>query len=51
VALQDKNIPIIALSANIMKEDVIKTYKIGMNAHLGKPINIEKLYHELLKYL
>ncbi len=47
----DKNIPIIALTANAMKEDAIKTLKAGMNEHLNKPIDVENLYKILLKYL
>ncbi|MEA3315468.1 MAG: response regulator, partial [Campylobacterota bacterium] len=48
---KDKNIPIIALTANAMKEDVQKTKSIGMNDHLNKPIDVEKLYEALLKYI
>ncbi len=48
---KDKNIPIIALTANAMKEDVVKTQRAGMNDHLNKPIEIEKLYKVLLKYV
>jgi PAS domain S-box-containing protein len=44
-------LPIIALTANAMKEDVEKTQKVGMNDHLNKPIDVEKLYSTLLKYL
>ncbi|NCO02181.1 MAG: response regulator [Epsilonproteobacteria bacterium] len=47
----DKDIPIIALTANAMKEDIQKTKKAGMCAHLNKPIEIEKLYELLHKYL
>ena len=47
----DKKIPIVALSANVMQEDIEKTRKIGMNSHLGKPINIEELFKILLKYI
>ena len=47
----DKNIPIIALSANVMKEDIEKTKLAGMDEHLNKPIEIEKLYSTLLKYI
>ncbi len=47
----DRNIPIIALTANAMKKDVTKTLAAGMNAHLNKPIEIEKLYATLLKYI
>ena len=47
----DKDIPIIALSANVMKEDIEKSKKVGMNEHLKKPIDVEKLYDVLLRYL
>ena len=46
-----KNIPIIALTANAMKEDVMRTQKAGMNEHLNKPIDVEKLYSTLLKFI
>lgn len=47
----DKKTPIIALTANAMKNDVIRTKEVGMNEHLNKPINVEKLYNTLLKYI
>ena len=47
----DKKIPIIALTANAMKEDMQRTQAAGMNEHLNKPIDVEKLYATLLKYL
>ncbi|MEA2099785.1 MAG: response regulator, partial [Campylobacterota bacterium] len=47
----DKKIPIIALTANAMKEDVEKTTKVGMNKHLNKPIDVEKLYETLLEFI
>ena len=47
----DSAIPIIALTANAMKEDVLRTQAVGMNEHLNKPINIKKLYKTLLKYI
>ena len=47
----DSNIPIIALSANAMKTDIEKTKIIGMDEHLNKPIDIDKLYGVLLKYI
>ena len=47
----DKNIPIVALTANAMKDDIEKTKSVGMNEHLNKPIEVEKLYETLLKFL
>jgi len=47
----DKDIPIIALTANAMSEDLQRTAEAGMNSHLSKPIDVEILYETLLKYL
>ncbi|XPV68602.1 MAG: response regulator [Halarcobacter sp.] len=47
----NKQIPIVALTANVMKEDVLKTEELGMNSHLNKPIDVEKFYAILLKYI
>ncbi|MDO9266418.1 MAG: ATP-binding protein [Sulfurimonas sp.] len=47
----DKDIPIIALSANAMTEEVEKTKAYGMNEHLAKPIDVEKLFTTLSKYI
>ena len=44
-------IPIIALTANAMVEDIERTQSVGMNEHLNKPIEVEKLYATLLKFL
>lgn len=46
----DKTIPIIALTASAMKEDVAKSKESGMNDHLNKPIEVTHLYQTLLKY-
>lgn len=46
----DTNIPIIALTAAAMIEDKQKVLEVGMNDHLGKPINSSELYNTILKY-
>ena len=51
IRIKDKNIPIIALTANAMKEDIEKTKQAKMQVHINKPINISELYEALLKYL
>ncbi len=38
-----KTIPIIAMTANVTQEDALKTKQAGMNAHVGKPIDIAEL--------
>jgi len=45
-----KDMPIIALTANVLPEDVDKSLKAGMNAHLGKPIDEALLYDTLVFY-
>ena len=47
----DKKVPIIALTANAMKEDMKKTLQAGMNEQLTKPIDVELFYKTLLKYI
>jgi signal transduction histidine kinase/HAMP domain-containing protein/ActR/RegA family two-component response regulator len=37
------SIPIVAMTANVMQEDVQKAIESGMNSHLGKPVEIELL--------
>ena len=37
-------LPIVAMTANAYREDVEKALASGMNAHLAKPIDIEKVY-------
>ncbi|MGO5165877.1 MULTISPECIES: ATP-binding protein [unclassified Candidatus Paralachnospira] len=36
-------VPIIAMTANAFEEDVQKCLDVGMNAHLAKPLDIEKV--------
>ena len=38
-----KTIPIIAMTANAFQEDAEKCIAVGMNAHLAKPLDIEKM--------
>ncbi len=47
----DNNIPIIAMSANAFAEDVAKCRECGMNDHVAKPIDINKLKNALIKVL
>ncbi len=42
-----KTIPIIALTANAFDEDVQRSMQAGLNAHLSKPVEPERLFEEL----
>lgn len=44
------SIPIIAITANAFAEDQKKSFEAGMNEHLTKPLNQEKLLRVLAKY-
>lgn len=44
-----KKLPIIAMTANVFKEDIDKALLAGMDDHLGKPINREDLIEKLRK--
>jgi signal transduction histidine kinase/DNA-binding response OmpR family regulator len=46
-----KEVPIIAMTANVFKDDVEKCIEAGMNDHIGKPLDMEKVYEKLQKYL
>ncbi len=46
-----KQLPIIALTANALPEDQERCLIAGMNAHLAKPIRMEKLYQRLVQCL
>jgi signal transduction histidine kinase/CheY-like chemotaxis protein len=46
-----KAIPIIAMTANVFKEDVEKCLAAGMDDHVGKPLDIDEVVARLNKYL
>jgi len=46
-----KELPIIAMTANVMPADRKKTLEAGMNAHIAKPINIQELYAVMAKWI
>ncbi|QNL44971.1 response regulator [Oscillibacter hominis] len=43
-AAKAKTIPIIAMTANAFHEDVVRAREAGMNEHLAKPIDPDRLY-------
>lgn len=46
-----KRIPIIAMTANVFREDVLRCKQAGMNDHIGKPVDINKLLAKLYLFL
>jgi len=46
-----EKLPIIALTANVFKDDIDACIEAGMNDHLGKPLDIDKVLEKLKVYL
>jgi len=49
--LPNCKLPIIAMTANVFREDVERCIETGMNGHIGKPLNINNVLEILRKYL
>ncbi len=47
IRANDKDIPIIFLTAKTMKEDVLKGYQVGADDYLNKPFDSEVLLHKI----
>ena len=50
IAQLKKHIPIVALTANVMPDDVAGYIKQGFVSHIGKPIEVTTLYSVLRQY-
>ena len=46
-----KNIPILAMTANALAQDVQAALKSGMNQHMSKPLDLNQLYNALERWL
>jgi len=46
-----KQIPIIAMTANVFKEDIEKCLASGMDSHVGKPLDFDEVMNRLHSYL
>jgi CheY-like chemotaxis protein len=46
-----KQIPIVAMTANVFREDIEKCIASGMNGHVGKPLDISEVLKKLHEYL
>ncbi|MEN8613888.1 two-component regulator propeller domain-containing protein [Dehalogenimonas sp. THU2] len=45
------NLPIIAMTANVMKGDIDRCIECGMNDHIAKPIDTDELMSKLVKWI
>ncbi|MCL2793269.1 MAG: response regulator [Spirochaetaceae bacterium] len=50
-ALQNIKLPVIAMTANVFKDDIEACLAAGMNDHLGKPLDIDKVLDKLREYI
>jgi signal transduction histidine kinase/CheY-like chemotaxis protein len=50
-AAEAATVPIVAMTANVFKEDIENCLAAGMNGHLGKPVEYEELLRQLDHYL
>jgi CheY-like chemotaxis protein/two-component sensor histidine kinase len=46
-----RRIPIVAMTANVFREDVERCLEAGMNDHVGKPLDIKEVLEKLKKYM
>ncbi|MDR1042777.1 MAG: response regulator [Clostridiales Family XIII bacterium] len=44
-------VPIVAMTANVFKEDVERSRAAGMNDHIGKPLMRDEVINVILKYI
>ena len=48
--VKGRDIPIIAMTANVFREDIEKCIESGMDDHIGKPIDATDLFMQLCKH-
>jgi CheY-like chemotaxis protein len=47
---QPKRVPIVAMSANVFREDIQKCLDAGMDSHVGKPLDFDEVIKRLRHY-
>ena len=46
-----QSLPIIAMTANAMKQDIVKAINSGMNDHIAKPLNPDIMFQTMAKWI
>jgi CheY-like chemotaxis protein len=46
-----KTAQIIAMTANVFRDDIERCHDVGMNNHIGKPLDFEEVVEKLLEYM
>ncbi len=46
-----KSLPVLAMTANVMKHDIEQCMGAGMNGHIAKPINVKRLFETLVEWI
>jgi CheY-like chemotaxis protein len=48
---QAKTVKIIAMTANVFRDDIEKSQEVGMDSHIGKPLNFDEVIEKLLAFM
>jgi signal transduction histidine kinase/CheY-like chemotaxis protein len=46
-----KTVKIIAMTANVFRDDIEKCQEVGMDSHIGKPLNFDEVVEKLINYM
>ncbi|MCL2031376.1 MAG: response regulator [Oscillospiraceae bacterium] len=45
------NVPIVAMTANVFREDIARCLSAGMDDHVGKPVDMDELLNKMKRYI
>ena len=48
---QAKTVRIIAMTANVFRDDIEKCQEVGMDSHIGKPLNFDEVVEKLIHFM